>query len=86
MTKTKNVTFLKFLIVLIAFQDVAAGVAGSIMADLIVAFPEFPPSVVMLIATIPGFFQIFPSLFYGKLANTYSTPLVYYWGNYAILH
>ena len=72
MAKTKNVSFLKFLIVLITFQDVAAGVAGSIMADLIVAFPNFAPSVVMLIATIPGFFQIFPSLFYGKLANKYS--------------
>ncbi len=72
MAKTKSVTFLKFLIVLIAFQDVAAGVAGSIMGDLIVAFPDVNPSIVMLIATIPGFFQIFPSLFYGKLANKFS--------------
>ncbi|MGE7663380.1 MFS transporter [Peribacillus sp. NPDC097197] len=80
MAKTKNVTFLKFLIVLIAFQDVAAGVAGSIMADLIVAFPEFPPSVVMLIATIPGFFQIFPSLFYGKLANAFSKRTLLFTG------
>ena len=72
MAKTKSVAFLKFLIVLIAFQDVAAGVAGSIMGNLIVAFPNFSPSVVMLIATIPGFFQIFPSLFYGKLANKFS--------------
>ena len=72
MFPTKSVPFLKFLIVLIAFQDVAAGVAGSIMADLIVAFPDYSPSVVMLIATIPGLFQIIPSLFYGKLANKYS--------------
>lgn len=42
------------------------------MADLIVAFPEFSPTTVMLIATIPGLLQIFPSLFYGKLANKFS--------------
>lgn len=72
MFPTSNRGFLKFLIVLIAFQDVAAGVAGSIMADLIVAFPEFSPTTVMLIATIPGLLQIFPSLFYGKLANKFS--------------
>lgn len=72
MAKAKSTAFLKFLIVLIAFQDVAAGVAGSIMADLIKAFPNYNPSVVMLIATIPGFFQIIPSLLYGKLANQYS--------------
>ncbi|QFK71917.1 MFS transporter [Pradoshia sp. D12] len=72
MAKAKSTAFLKFLIVLIAFQDVAAGVAGSIMADLIKAFPNYNPSVVMLIATIPGFFQIIPSLLYGKLANKYS--------------
>ena len=69
MFPTKNVTFLKFLIVLIAFQDVAAGVAGSIMADLIAAFPNYSPSIVMLIATMPGLLQILPSIFYGKLAN-----------------
>ena len=72
MFPTKSVTFLKFLIVLLAFQDVAAGVAGSIMADLIVAFPDYNPSVVMLIATIPGLFSIIPALFYGKLANQFS--------------
>ena len=72
MAKAKSTTFLKFLIVLIAFQDVAAGVAGSIMADLIEAFPNHNPSVVMLIATIPGLFQIIPSLLYGKLANKYT--------------
>ena len=72
MFPTKNTTFLKFLIVLLAFQDVAAGVAGSIMADLIVAFPSYNPSVVMLIATIPGLFCIIPSLFYGKLANQFT--------------
>lgn len=72
MFPTSKRGFLKFLIVLIAFQDVAAGVAGSIMADLIVAFPEFSPTTVMLIATMPGLLQIFPSLFYGKLANKFS--------------
>ena len=72
MFPTSNRVFLKFLIVLIAFQDVAAGVAGSIMADLIAAFPDFNPTTVMLVATIPGLFQILPSLFYGKLANKFS--------------
>lgn len=72
MFPTSNKGFLKFLIVLIAFQDVAAGVAGSIMADLIAAFPEYSMTTVMLIATIPGLLQIFPSLFYGKLANRFS--------------
>ena len=72
MFPTSNRGFLKFLIVLIAFQDVAAGVAGSIMADLIVAFPEYSMTTVMLIATMPGLLQIFPSLFYGKLANKFS--------------
>lgn len=70
--KIISTKFLKFLIVLIAFQDVAAGVAGSIMADLIKAFPTYNPSVVMLIATLPGLFQIIPALFYGKLSNKFS--------------
>lgn len=73
LAKTTNTNFLKFIIVLIAFQDVAAGVAGSIMAQLIEAFPDYSPTVVMMIATIPGFLQIFPALFYGKLANKFST-------------
>lgn len=80
MFPTKNVTFLKFLIVLIAFQDVAAGVAGSIMADLIVAFPDFDPAIVMLIATAPGLFQILPSIFYGKLANIFSKRALLFTG------
>ena len=63
--------FLKFLIVIIAFQDVAAGVAGSIMADIIAAFPDYNPTIVMLVATFPGLMQIIPALFYGKLSRTF---------------
>ncbi|MFJ8066174.1 MFS transporter [Psychrobacillus sp. NPDC096426] len=77
-TKSKN--FLKFLIVIIAFQDVAAGVAGSIMADLIEAFPDFAPSTVMLIATIPGLFQIVPALFYGKLSTKFTSRSLLFTG------
>lgn len=72
MAKTTNTTFLKFLIVLIAFQDVAAGVAGSIMADIIAAFPDYNPTIVMLVATFPGLCQIIPALFYGKLSAKFS--------------
>ncbi|RHW39375.1 MFS transporter [Lysinibacillus yapensis] len=68
MGKSINRNFLKFLIVIIAFQDVAAGVAGSIMADIIAAFPDYNPTIVMLVATFPGLIQIVPALFYGKLS------------------
>lgn len=68
MGKPIGKTFLKFLIVIIAFQDVAAGVAGSIMADIIAAFPTYNPTIVMLVATFPGLLQIVPALFYGKLS------------------
>ena len=63
--------FLKFLVVILAFQDVAAGVAGSIMADIIKAFPQYDPTIVMLVATFPGLIQIVPALFYGKLSRTF---------------
>ena len=63
--------FLKFLVVILAFQDVAAGVAGSIMADIIKAFPQYDPTIVMLVATFPGLIQIIPALFYGKLSRTF---------------
>ena len=47
------------------------------MADLIEAFPEFAPSTVMLIATIPGLFMIFPSLFTVNFRLNLH-PVVYY--------
>ena len=53
---------LMFIVVIIAFQDVAAGVAGSIMADIIKAFPDYDPTIVMLVATFPGLMQIIPAL------------------------
>ncbi|WP_144549139.1 MFS transporter [Bacillus sp. X1(2014)] len=69
--KTISRNFLKFLVVILAFQDVAAGVAGSIMADIIKAFPQYDPTIVMLVATFPGLIQIVPALFYGKLSKTF---------------
>ncbi|MFJ7729202.1 MFS transporter [Neobacillus sp. NPDC097160] len=69
--KTISRNFLKFLVVILAFQDVAAGVAGSIMADIIAAFPQYDPTIVMLVATFPGLIQIFPALFYGKLTKMF---------------
>ncbi|MCM3725895.1 MFS transporter [Neobacillus cucumis] len=69
--KTISRNFLKFLVVILAFQDVAAGVAGSIMADIIKAFPDYDPTIVMLVATFPGLIQILPALFYGKLSKTF---------------
>ena len=67
--KSISRNFLKFLVVILAFQDVAAGVAGSIMADIIKAFPQYDPTIVMLVATFPGLIQIVPALFYGKLSK-----------------
>ncbi|WP_066252816.1 MFS transporter [Neobacillus drentensis] len=69
--KTISRNFLKFLVVILAFQDVAAGVAGSIMADIIKAFPQYDPTIVMLVATFPGLIQIVPALFYGKLSKVF---------------
>lgn len=62
---------LMFLVVIIAFQDVAAGVAGSIMADIIQAYPDYDPTIVMMVATFPGLMQIIPALFYGKLSKKF---------------
>ena len=59
MQKSIGKNMLKFLVVIIAFQDVAAGVAGSIMADIIKAFPDYDPTIVMLVATFPGLMQLY---------------------------
>lgn len=75
-----NRNFLKFLIVIIAFQDVAAGVAGSIMADIIAAFPDYNPTIVMLVATFPGLIQIVPALFYGKLVTIFKKRTLLFTG------
>ncbi|MCM3388945.1 MFS transporter [Ureibacillus chungkukjangi] len=80
MGKVINRNFLKFLIVIIAFQDVAAGVAGSIMADIIAAFPDYNPTIVMLVATFPGLIQIVPALFYGKLSATFKKRTLLFTG------
>lgn len=71
MAKNISRNMLKFLVVILAFQDVAAGVAGSIMADIINAFPDYDPTIVMLVATFPGLLQIVPALFYGKLTKAF---------------
>ncbi|MEI4771775.1 MFS transporter [Psychrobacillus sp. FJAT-51614] len=80
MRKGISKNFLKFLIVIIAFQDVAAGVAGSIMADIIAAFPNFNPTIVMLVATFPGLIQIVPALFYGKLTQIFKKRTLLFTG------
>ena len=80
MKKGISKNFLKFLIVIIAFQDVAAGVAGSIMADIIAAFPNYNPTIVMLVATFPGLIQIVPALFYGKLSRTFKKRTLLFTG------
>jgi MFS family permease len=80
MGKVINRNFLKFLIVIIAFQDVAAGVAGSIMADIIAAFPDYNPTIVMLVATFPGLIQILPALFYGKLSTIFKKRTLLFTG------
>lgn len=79
-TKTISRNFLKFLVVILAFQDVAAGVAGSIMADIIKAFPEYDPTIVMLVATFPGLIQIIPALFYGKLSRKFNKRTLLFTG------
>ena len=71
---------LKFIVVIIAFQDVAAGVAGSIMADIIKAFPDYDPTIVMLVATFPGLMQIIPALFYGKLSRRFNKRTLLFTG------
>ncbi len=78
----KNISrnFLKFLVVILAFQDVAAGVAGSIMADIINAFPQYDPTIVMLVATFPGLIQIVPALFYGKLSKRFKKRSLLFFG------
>ena len=80
MKKGISKSFLKFLIVIIAFQDVAAGVAGSIMADIIAAFPNYNPTIVMLVATFPGLIQIVPALFYGKLSRIFKKRTLLFTG------
>ncbi|WP_223588417.1 MFS transporter [Neobacillus bataviensis] len=78
--KSISRNFLKFLVVILAFQDVAAGVAGSIMADIIKAFPQYDPTIVMLVATFPGLIQIIPALFYGKLSKTFKKRTLLFTG------
>ncbi|WP_342430702.1 MFS transporter [Neobacillus sp. FSL H8-0543] len=71
---------LMFCVVIIAFQDVAAGVAGSIMADIIKAYPEYNPTIVMMVATFPGLVQIVPALFYGKLSKKFNKRTLLFTG------
>lgn len=80
MAKSISRNMLKFLVVILAFQDVAAGVAGSIMADIIKAFPEYDPTIVMLVATFPGLIQIVPALFYGKLTKVFKKKTLLFIG------
>lgn len=80
MAKSVSLNMLKFLVVIIAFQDVAAGVAGSIMADIIKAFPQYDPTIVMLVATFPGLMQIIPALFYGKLSKRFKKRTLLFTG------
>jgi MFS family permease len=80
MAKNISRNMLKFLVVILAFQDVAAGVAGSIMADIIKAFPEYDPTIVMLVATFPGLIQIVPALFYGKLTKVFKKKTLLFIG------
>ncbi|MDR7076238.1 MFS family permease [Neobacillus niacini] len=80
MAKNISKNMLKFLVVILAFQDVAAGVAGSIMADIIKAFPEYDPTIVMLVATFPGLIQIVPALFYGKLTKVFKKKTLLFIG------
>ena len=80
MAKNISKNMLKFLVVILAFQDVAAGVAGSIMADIIKAFPDYDPTIVMLVATFPGLIQIIPALFYGKLTKAFKKKTLLFVG------
>ncbi|MFJ5760952.1 MFS transporter [Neobacillus sp. NPDC093182] len=80
MAKNISRNMLKFLVVILAFQDVAAGVAGSIMADIIKAFPDYDPTIVMLVATFPGLIQIVPALFYGKLTKVFKKKTLLFIG------
>ncbi|MFB3164003.1 MFS transporter [Neobacillus sp. 179-J 1A1 HS] len=80
MAKNISRNMLKFLVVILAFQDVAAGVAGSIMADIIKAFPDYDPTIVMLVATFPGLIQIVPALFYGRLTKVFKKKTLLFIG------
>lgn len=80
MVKSVSLNMLKFLVVILAFQDVAAGVAGSIMADIIEAFPQYDPTIVMLVATFPGLISIIPALFYGKLTKRFKKRTLLFTG------
>ena len=42
------------------------------MADIIKAFPDYDPTIVMLVATFPGLIQIIPALCYGKLSRRFN--------------
>ena len=80
MKRSVGKKMLMFLVVIIAFQDVAAGVAGSIMADIINAYPNYDPTIVMLVATFPGLIQIIPALFYGKLSKRFKKRTLLFTG------
>lgn len=80
MQRSVGKKMLMFLVVIIAFQDVAAGVAGSIMADIINAYPEYDPTIVMMVATFPGLMQIIPALFYGKLSKRFKKRALLFTG------
>jgi len=69
MKKNIGKKMLMFCVVILAFQDVAAGVAGSIMADIIKAYPQYDPTIVMLVATFPGLMSIVTALLYGTLCK-----------------
>ena len=82
MSKSISKNLLKFCVVILAFQDVAAGVAGSIMADIIKAYPQVNPTIVMLVATFPGLMSIITALLYGKLTQFYEKENAFvYWIN-----
>ncbi|MCB6992555.1 MFS transporter [bacterium 210820-DFI.6.37] len=63
--KRINPVKLKIVILMIALQDVAAGATSPALASIIADFPQYMPSTVMMIASVPGLVQGIVAIFFG---------------------
>jgi MFS family permease len=75
--RTKNKTLLKAAILAVGVQDIGGGAASPALADIIKAMPAVSTTRVMMIASFPQFTQIFPALFFGKLASIFNRKTLF---------
>lgn len=70
MVKKNNMVLVKLAILSIALNEIAAGAVAPAMSKLIEAFPDYSPTTVQMIASMPSITMIVFSLLFSRVANS----------------